>query len=136
MTESETATVDPSWLTYSDDSVSFRYPADLPTTYIHAVAWPPNVSVFDTRMDCVETTLNNGNTYCVSTSSEGAAGSVYIEYAYGTWKDGKTVNLTFTFREVQCANYDDPQKTACEEERDAFDVDAFADSIARTVVTR
>ena len=128
--------IGPNWQTYSDDSSSFRYPATLPTTYIHPVDWPPKVVVSEGVSFCSEATLINGRPYCVTTSSEGAAGSVYIDYAYAIAKEGKTVTLSFTLREVQCANYDDPQKTACEQERNNFDVDAFADSIMQTVTLR
>lgn len=135
-TQSATTPVDPSWETYSDDSVSFRYPAALPTTYIHSVNWPPKVTVSEGAPECTEPTTINGHQYCVTTSSEGAAGSIYIDYAYATEKESKTITLSFTLREVQCGNYDDPQKTACEQERKSFDVDAFADNIAQTVTLK
>lgn len=132
----ESMIVDPNWLTYSDDSVSFRYPETLPTTYIHSVDWPPKAVVSEGAPTCAEAIIISGRQHCVTTSSEGAAGSIYIDYAYATAKGGKTVTLSFTLREVQCANYDDPEKTACEQERNTFEVNAFADSILQTVTLK
>jgi hypothetical protein len=130
------AVVDVNWQTYSDGSVSFRYPAVLSTTYIHSVDWPPKVAVSEGAPTCAEITTIRGHSYCVTTSSGGAAGSVYIDYAYAVEKDGKTALLSFTLREVQCANYDDPEKTTCEQERNTFDVNALADSIMQTVTLK
>jgi hypothetical protein len=128
--------VDPSWETYSDDFVSFRYPAQIPTTYIHSVDWPPKVAVSEGIPTCAEPFVINEYKYCVTTTGEGAAGSTYIDYAYAREKDGKTLTLSFTLREVQCANYDDPQKTACEQERERFSPDDLADHILQTVVVK
>jgi hypothetical protein len=140
-----------SWKTSTDtaERVSFKYPEDLSTTYIHAVDWPPTVAVTDGPFSCTEAgseIARAGKTelrrvvdreYCVTKESEGAAGSTYTMYAYAfepqTGGNGSVVILTFTLRAPQCANYDDPQKSACEGERETFDIDGVVDRIASTL---
>jgi len=122
-------------LTYTDEHVTFEYPETLSTTYIRAIDWPPKVTVTDSAISCEagETEIGmtkqidiNGRTYCVTTRSEGAAGSMYTDYTYVTEKDGKTLTLTFTLRLVQCANYNEPDRSLCTAEREGFSVDDVA----------
>ena len=61
--------------------------------------------------------------YCVTEVIEGAAGSIYTQYAYMMERGGEIIILTFSLQFVQCANYGEPEKTACEQEREAFDPD-------------
>ncbi|MFZ2414956.1 MAG: hypothetical protein WAW33_03110, partial [Minisyncoccia bacterium] len=77
--------------------------------------------------------LVNNREYCVTKESEGAAGSIYTNYAYAFPKDTKTIIFTFTTRATQCANYDEPNKTACEKEREAFDLDGIVDRMAQSL---
>jgi hypothetical protein len=74
-----------------------------------------------------------GRSYCVTKQSEGAAGSIYTQYAYAFPDGTGTAIFTFTLRAVQCANYDDPKKTECENERAAFDPDGIMDRVTKTV---
>lgn len=135
------------WKTFNDTKahVSFQYPNDIGTQYISTVDWPPKVEVSDDAYSCTEagsetasagqTTEQtiNGHTYCVTKESEGAAGSTYTNYAYAVAKDNKTVIFTFSLRFVQCANYDDPQQQACEDERASFNIDNTLDEIVQTL---
>lgn len=137
---------DDSWKTYTDDAsgVSFRYPEKLTTEYISIVDWPPKVAAMDGPLTCTEAgveTARAGQTmkrmvdnreYCVTKESEGAAGSIYTNYAYATQKNDKVLIFTFSLRAVQCANYDDPQKSECEAERGSFDIDSVLDRIAQS----
>jgi hypothetical protein len=137
----------PGWKTFSDDAqgVSFQYPDQLNTTYIHSVDWPPQIAVANGPLICTESgseimqggqtqqiTINN-RTYCLTKGSEGAAGSVYTQYAYAFPKNDKVLILTFTLQSVQCANHDDPKKTECENERTAFDISSTVDRMAQSV---
>jgi hypothetical protein len=123
--------------TYNDSATgaSYKY-ADLSTKYISTVEWPPKVTVTNKPYTCVERTgvtssqTINGHEYCVTKTVEGAAGSTYTDYVYAFGKDGKTVSLSFNLRSVQCGNYNDPEKTACEKERAAFNPDTLADQMA------
>lgn len=154
-TSSTTPTVPPtdptaSWKTMTDRAtgVTFNYPASLPTTYIHTAEWPPKVRIEAKRFICNENgsgTSGTGQTtkvvldgldFCVTHTSEGAAGSIYTTYAYAFPRDNSTITLTFTLRAVQCGNYDDPQKTACESERATFDIDALIDQMVHTLTTK
>jgi hypothetical protein len=139
--------VNGSWKTVTDTAtgISFRYPEALPTTYIHVVDWPPQVRVVADPFTCTaggsevaragvtEERLIYDHAYCVTRESEGAAGSIYTNYAYAFAREGTTIILTFSIRSVQCANYDDPQRTACETERAAFSMDGTADAMAQSV---
>lgn len=135
------------WKTITDSKTgaSFQYPEQLITEYIHTVDWPPQIQVLDEPFNCTESgseidragqtikRMVGNRVYCVTKITEGAAGSIYTQYAYAFSKDDKTIILTFTLRAVQCGNYDDPQKTACEGERESFDLDGLVDRIAQTV---
>ncbi len=135
------------WKTSTDSKsgVSFLYPEDLGTTYITTVDWPPMVQLLNEPFSCTEAgtataqagkteeRVINGASYCVTTEAEGAAGSTYLQYAYAKDIGGKTLILTFTTREVQCANYDDPQKTQCEDERGTFSIDQIIGRIFSTL---
>lgn len=125
--------------------LSFRYPEHFGTKYMYPLDWPPRLAVSNESFGCEEAGMEtaragitirrtvNGRVYCVTKESQGAAGSIYTSYAYAFPKNGKTFIFTFTFRAVQCANYDNPQKTECENERVSFDLDGVIDAVARSV---
>lgn len=137
------------WLTSVDEhvGVSFRYPAQLPTTYIHAQEWPPQVRVLPWAFTCKETGepgpeqgttrlhTVGAHSYCVTTTNEGAAGSIYTTYAYAFASGANTRIMTFSLRSVQCANYDEPKRSACEQERASFNLDELVDHIAQTITS-
>ncbi|HVY35913.1 MAG TPA: hypothetical protein VG982_01380 [Candidatus Paceibacterota bacterium] len=148
--------VGPAWKTMSDPvrQFSFQYPESIGTTYITPTDWPPQVQIVS-NFTCTPggseiaqagvTTQEtiNGHTYCVTRESEGAAGSIYTQYAYAvnlsTLAGAGTMNgtaiFTFSLRFVQCANYDDPQRTECETERQAFSIDQTIDKIISSFVS-
>lgn len=125
--------------------VTFNYPKDLPTKYIHTVDWPPVVQASDGEFTCTnagtpeqragrtEKRTIDGREYCVTEVSEGAAGSIYIQYAYMTEIENKNVFVRFTTRAVQCENYDDPEKTECKNERNSFNIDQVVAEIVQSV---
>jgi len=141
------ATTIPGWKAFSDaqTGVSFQYPENFSTKYISIVDWPPLASAINEPFTCTEAGSEigragitqkqtiDGREYCVTKISEGAAGSVYTQYAYAFPLNGKTEVLTFSLRFPQCANYPDPQKTACVAERAPFDPGATIDRIAQTL---
>lgn len=136
----------PTWETSSDKdkNFSFKYPKDLGTTYITPADWPPVMTVSNDPFECTvagsetaragktENKIINGGVYCVTKISEGAAGSVYTEYAYTSAIEGKAVTFTFSLKAVQCANYDKPKRSACENEQSTFNVDALVGEIGET----
>ncbi len=115
------------------------------TQYIHPVDWPPQISVSTSTYACkttgatvgadgkTETKTINGRLYCLTTQSEGAAGSVYTTYTYKIPVQKKTISMSFVVRAPQCGNYDDPNKSACEKEKLDFNVDNMIDKIFNTI---
>jgi hypothetical protein len=145
----ELAATDSLWRDSFDvkNGVYFSYPLQLGADYASPVYWPPVVSSAIGSFSCVETPgtaslpsrvikrMVDQRVYCVEAMSEGAAGSVYTDYTYSTERDGRIVKVNFTLRYPQCDNYDDPEKSDCRREREAFDLDATIDRIAASVRT-
>jgi hypothetical protein len=136
------------WRTFfidPDSGASFRYPDTLGTTYVAPVDWPPRVDIAHGPFTCIEagsetaragrteSRMIGGRSYCVTTETEGAAGSIYAQYAYAFQKDGSVPIFTFSLRFPQCANYEAPSKSECEEERSAFDIDTIVDGMAQSL---
>lgn len=146
-TDSGSAPAEEGWETFADSArgIAFEYPPDLGTDYIHAVDWPPQVKVEDGPFICTaagseiaragrtEPVTIDGRTYCVTRVREGAAGSIYTLYAFAMPAGERVAILTFSLREVQCANYDEPARGECERERVAFSIEPIIDRIARTL---
>lgn len=134
------------WGTFTDGErkLSFQYPRELAAQYIDALDWPPQVQVLNEPFSCTEAGDESaraggtkkitieGREYCVTKVTEGAAGSIYTQYAYAFSVGEQTVIFTFTLRFSQCGNYGDPQKTACENERASFDIDSMINRITQT----
>jgi hypothetical protein len=126
------------------NKTQFSYPNPLPTTYVTAVDWPPQVTVTTEPFDCKATPNANGGTivdrrtihdreYCVTVSGEGAAGSTFTKYTYSA-KEGDVVETVyFILRTPQCMNYDDPKQSDCNAEQAEFDVDALAARISESI---
>lgn len=135
---------EPGWKT-TTGTPSFSYPEKLPYKYISEVDWPPQIQELNQVFSCNEGGSEimtagqtkkqtiNGTEYCVTKESEGAAGSIYTQYAYAFPRNGKTDIITFSLRFVQCANYDDPNKTECENERSSFSIDGTVDGMAKSI---
>ncbi len=135
------------WNTSSstEKGITFKYPKDLSTTYIHPVDWPPQVAVLNMPFACSEAGNENAvagktelhmvgmHAYCITKETGAAAGSTYTQYAYATPKGGKVVILTFSLQFPQCANYDELQKSACESEQQGFSIDPTIDQIMNTL---
>lgn len=136
------------WKTFNDplNQISFQYPESLTTNYISLQDWPPKVQIIDAPYSCTqagsetaragktEEKIINEQKYCVTTKTEGAAGSLYSQYAYASsFKNNKTIILTFSLRFVQCGNYDTAQKTQCQKERQEFALDDLVGQIFETL---
>lgn len=115
----------------------------LGTIYISTAdtVWPPQVSAVKGKFECAESgeevlvggrTIKKviaGKTYCITASSEGAAGSTYTTYQYKTLINGKIASINFVLRFPQCMNYDEPKQSECLAERQMFDPDGLANAI-------
>lgn len=126
-------------------NIDFKYPKDIGTTYIHPVDWPPQFTILNTAFTCTEAgaemaragkteiRMIGATPYCITTESEGAAGSTYTNFAYAFAYGQQTAIMTFSLRSVQCGNYDESERIACENERDAFSIDTIANRIAQSI---
>lgn len=106
------------------------------TKYISGQVWPPVITIFEaSELVCNETPMESsasqervyrenidGQEYCISALSQGAAGSVYTEYSYSTIKFNKLITLDFTLRFNQCYNYEEDKISECVSERENFSV--------------
>jgi hypothetical protein len=75
----------------------------------------------------------NGSNYCITTQSEGAAGSTYTTYTYKLPVQKKVVTITFVARTPQCMNYDEPKQSECKDEETNFSYDQMVDKIFQSV---
>lgn len=128
-----------------DSGITFTYPEIIGTQYISTIDWPPQVRVLEEEISCVEAggefdragiterTEVDGNEYCVTTVSEGAAGSVYRQYAYGYEFNDQTLMFIFSMQFPQCENYDEEQMRECENEQNNFDLDRLMDMVIQSV---
>lgn len=137
----------PGWKTFKDNQqgIEFQYPEKLPTNFMSAIEWPPKITIIDESLSCPEMPsendlpgqairgIINNHIYCVGATIGAAAGSTYADYIYATEKDNKMITLSFTLQSPQCANYEDPQKTQCQNERSTFDLDGIIDQIIQSV---
>ena len=128
----------------SKSDITFKYPEKISADYITPQDWPPKVLVSDKPFSCIESSETKalqdkvvkkyiaGRIYCITTSSEGAAGSTYVEYTYMTDKNGELITVNFILRYPQCLNYDDPRQTECKDEQQSFDLDGLIDRVAQS----
>lgn len=144
--EAPSAPVDTTgWDHGTSGGMTFSYPADLGTSYISPVDWPPTFTLHPESYACVDAGSEietagrseeisvGGHVYCRTIETEGAAGSTYRQYAYVAARGSGTAIMTFTLRSVQCGNYDEPNKSACEAEQNSFSVDTLADTMFMTL---
>ena len=123
---------------------TFKYPEVLSTRYIFSIDWPPQVQILEGPFICTEAgeatdragkteerTINS-RIYCVTEVTEGAAGSIYTQYAYAFQTGNKAAILNFSLRLVQCGNYSKSERQDCENERETFNIDGIIDQIAQT----
>lgn len=85
----------------NEKGIYFEYPEKLYTQYIRVIDWPPKVNIIEEEFSCIEAGSEieragktekitiDGQEYCVTRVSEGAAGSVYIQYAYAYPENNK-----------------------------------------------
>lgn len=116
-------------------------PKKLETKYTTGIDWPPKAILTNETYNCtvagnetdragktIEKNINN-RLYCVTTVAEGAAGSIYYQYAYTTAYNEQTLALTFSVQQPQCDNYDEPQRSSCKIEQENFNPDEFIGKI-------
>jgi translocator protein len=137
------------WKTTTDQSagIYFQYPEKLTTQFITVAEWPPRVTILIGNFSChpatstssfLETSVQRlieDHNYCVRSASGAAAGSTYTNYKYSREDNGRLLTVAFALRYPQCLNYDDPEQTACLNERQTFNLDSIVDRIANSVTS-
>lgn len=116
--------------------IQFMYPTTLPTKYISAQEWPPQVSLTTgEEYSCTEQDerMIGDRAYCTVITSEGAAGSTYRTYEYITAQGDFLASVKFILRFPQCANYDEPQRSACATEQTTFDINGLVDRMLSSI---
>lgn len=128
-----------------ETGISFIYPDKLPTVFVSTVDWPPKINIKNGPFICTETgssTQGSGQTlkqnidgreYCITKISGAAAGSMYTQYAYAFARENRTAVLAFTLRAPQCANYEEPQRKACENEMASFSMNSIVGRIVDSI---
>jgi len=129
---------------------------DLNTEYIGSQDWkvnivneeenyPPKFKITEGQIDCKITSSESGlltstakrridgRIYCIESTSEGAAGTIYTQYAYSTIKNGSLITVSCVIRYPQCMNYSEPQRTECANEREMFDLDKIIGYIVKNL---
>jgi hypothetical protein len=129
---------------------------DLNTEYIGSQNWkvkivneeekyPPKFKITEGQIDCKITSSESGllfrtvkrkidgRIYCIESSSEGAAGTIYTQYTYSTIKNGSLTAVSCVIRYPQCMNYSEPYRTECANERETFDLDKIIGYIVKNL---
>lgn len=121
------------WIDYDQDT---RQISELfgPETFVSAQVWPPEISITSEVYTCTgtESQINN-RTYCITSITEGAAGTRYIDYNYLTVWQNKLISLRFVLRYPVCENYaDQPMIDKCQQGQASLDIDAIVDKIVQS----
>ena len=136
---------DTEWVSTTTMGTTWQYPENFGTTYIEPYDWPPQLTLSDEPFICTsagsttdrsgitEEKVIDGTTYCVTQIDEGAAGSVYSQYAYAFAYNDGTAILSFSTRAPRCENYSDPEKSLCEREKETFSLDQIIHMVAQTL---
>jgi hypothetical protein len=140
----------------SEKQPHYNILVDLNTEYIGSQDWevnivdeeenyPPKFKITEGQIDCTITSSESGlltrtakrridgRIYCIESTSEGAAGTIYTQYAYSTIKNGSLITVSCVIRCPQCINYSEPQRTECANERGTFDLDKIIGYIVKNL---
>ena len=140
----------------SEKQLHYDILVDLNTEYIGSQNWkviivneeekyPPKFKITEGQIDCKITSSESallsrtvkrkidGRIYCIESASEGAAGTIYTQYAYSTLKSGNLITVSCVIRYPQCINYSEPYRTECANERETFDLDKIIGHIVKNL---
>ncbi|MCK5767886.1 MAG: hypothetical protein KAH35_05895 [Candidatus Atribacteria bacterium] len=129
---------------------------DLNTEYIGSQDWkvkivneeekhPPKFKITEGQIDYKITSSESGlltrtvkrridgRIYCIESTSEGAAGTIYTQYVYSAIKGGSLITVSCVIRYPQCINYSEPQRTECAKESETFDLDKIISYIVKNL---
>ena len=140
----------------SDKQLHYVILVDLNTKYIDSQDWkvkivteeekhPPKFKITDGQIDCKISSSErgllfrtvkrriDGRIYCIESTSEGAAGTIYTQYTYSTIKNGSFITVSCVIRYPQCMNYSEPYRTECANESETFDLDKIINLIVKNL---
>ena len=140
----------------SDKQPQYAIQVDFNNEYIGSQNWkiniindeekyPPKFRITEGQIDCTITSSDSvllhrtekrridGRIYCIESSSEGAAGTIYTQYAYFTIKNDCLIIVSCVIRYPQCMNYGEPHRAECENECETFDLDKIIVHIVRNL---
>ncbi len=124
----------------------FSYPKTL-GRYISLQPATPTVKLLVEEYSCktgtskndgmIMTTIEkkiNSKTYCISTSSEGAAGHTYKNFEY-TSKEASDFlgHANFTLSYPNCGNYGEDEEAVCRKDQKSLNIDAMADRMVNSI---
>lgn len=125
----------------------------LTTKYISSQnPWPPKVTITKGSFICKQTPVTEPNKinlkgttvnkiisereYCITTTSEGAAGSTFTTYSYIAKIEQKLAKVSFILRATECMNYDDPKQTECLKEREIFNPEILVENLINKTINK
>jgi len=140
----------------SDKQPQYAIQVDFNSEYIGSQNWkiniindeekyPPKLKITEDQIDCTITSTKSallhktekrkidGQIYCIESSSEGAAGTIYTQYAYFSIKNGYLIMLNCVIQYPQCMNYGEPHRIECENELETFDLDKIIGHIVKNL---
>lgn len=125
--------------------IAFEYPQTLSTEYIEATMWPPTFINSMGAYNCTVTEqmtamsgytsreeVYNQTNYCIWERSENTAGSEHKDYQITFPQSNQYITMGLILRQVQCANFPEPEATICQQEQASFDLLETVDLIARS----
>lgn len=120
---------------------TFEY-SSMQMSYSFINPWPPELIYSEKPFSCIEQVAekstdldvipytNEGIDYCINVQQDIGAGSTFYKYNFAFALETGTMNIPFKIRFVNCENFDEPSKTACDEEQSAFNVIPYVHQIA------
>ena len=109
--------------------------------YVYAQGdWPPVVEHLHKKYEChegdtggdvpliTEERVINRKTFCISSTTDAAAGSRYTDYTYTTPVSDGVEEVNFTLRYPNCGAYDSPTRERCEYSQSHFNLDTVVAS--------
>ncbi len=133
-------------LTFTDDRLSFLYPALFPAEYVTVHQWPPEVEVIDNFI-CPEISHDMGfswrlrietidnREYCILEITEEIPGSIHTDYEYVIDDiKGYSVRMRLSLTYPDCENYAEPRRTFCINEREIFNPDNIVNRIIESMI--
>ena len=140
----------------SEKQLHYVILVDLNTKYIGSQDWKvkivteeekylPKFKITENQIDRMTSSSENGlliktvkrkidgRIYCIESTNEGAAETIYTQYAYFTLKNGNLITVSCVIRYPQCMNYSEPYNSECANEHEPFNLDKIISLIVKNL---